>query len=175
MLFRQLFLKKNWFFEPNLHGDRHQAEKKSHLSRTRHSEIPKIHNIYRNCFVSPKVTFIYVSKCTKSFTICILLFQDILYFVCRVRDKIDYSPCPVRDKIWKLPKFNKKIQFWPNFLLWLVNLHHIASLNIQGIISLFSKWKLLRVKEWFFPYSSAMMYTANACIDSDRHTLKWKS
>ena len=99
MLFKHFYLKRNSILEPNLHQDAHPAKKKSHLSRTRRSEILKISDMYKKCFVFPEVTFMYVSKGTKSFNMCIFLFQDISHFVCRVRDKIRISICPVRDKI----------------------------------------------------------------------------
>ena len=99
MLSRHFNLKRNSIFEPNLRQDAHHAEKKSHLSRTRRSEILKISNMYKKCSVLPEVTLMYVLKSTKSFTMCTFLFQDISHFVCCVRDKIRISICPVRDKI----------------------------------------------------------------------------
>ena len=99
MIFRHFYLKRNSIFKPNLHQDAHPTKKKSHLSRTRRSEILKISNMYKKCSVLPEVTLMYVLKSTKSFTMCTFLFQDISHFVCCVRDKIRISICPVRDKI----------------------------------------------------------------------------
>ena len=41
--------------------------------------------------------------------------------------------------------------------------------------SLLSQWKILRVKLWFFPYSSEKVYSPTLHIDSERSGYKWKS
>ena len=41
--------------------------------------------------------------------------------------------------------------------------------------SLLSQWKILRVKLWFFPYSSEKVYSPTLHIDCERSGCKWKS
>ena len=41
--------------------------------------------------------------------------------------------------------------------------------------SLLSQWKILRVKLWFFPYSSEKVYSTTLHIDCERSGCKWKS
>ena len=41
--------------------------------------------------------------------------------------------------------------------------------------SLLSQWKILRVKLWFFPYSSEKVYSLTLHIDCERSGCKWKS
>ena len=70
----------------------------SHLSRTRHGKILNVRLTWKNSFVLPKCTLLYVAKCTECFILCLLLSHFISHLTCRVRDKLAYTICPVRDR-----------------------------------------------------------------------------
>ena len=94
MLSKHIDLKRILFFKSILGFEDFREKMVSHLSRTRHSKILNVRLAWKNSFVLPKCTLLYVSKCTQCFILCLLLSYFISHLICRVRDKLDLQFVP---------------------------------------------------------------------------------